>query len=153
MAQFHLFPIQETLFKPFVLNKTTSLWHLFIETPLNETLPHTSEAVSAISRLHLQGKTFRLNETACSDDIFYSVHAPLDIDTRCKQHGLTLIHVEKIDFIAKTCKHNMYTDMFYFFIYFIVFFFIFRNIQVDISHIFFWYTLLFSFLMLYTHNR
>lgn len=63
----------------------------------------------------------RPNETPCPHDIFYSVHAPLDIDTR-KQHGLTLIHVEKIDFIAKTCKHNMYTDMFYFFIYFIVFF-------------------------------
>lgn len=45
-------------------------------------------------------------------------------------------HVEKIDFIAKTCKHNMYTDMFYFFICFIVFFYrFFRNIQVDISHI------------------
>lgn len=74
------------------------------------------------------------------DDIFYSVHAPLDIDTRCKQHGLTLIHVEKIDFIAKTCKHNMYTDMFHFFIYFIDFFLIFRNIQVDISHIFLVYS-------------
>lgn len=46
-------------------------------------------------------------------------------------------HVEKIDFIAKTCKHNMYTDMFYFFYLFYWFFlYIFRNIQVDISHIF-----------------
>ena len=82
--------------------------------------------------------------------ISFTVYTPPDIDTRCKQIGLRLIHVEKIDFIAKTCNHNMYTDMFYFFI---LFFVILKNIQVDISHIFFWYTLLFSFLMLYTHNR
>lgn len=98
-----------------------------------------SSETSATSRLFLQGKNLRLNETPCSDDIFYSVHAPLDIDT-LKQHGSTLIHVEKIDFIAKTCKHNMYTDMFYFFIYFIIFFYIFRNIQVDISHNFLVYS-------------
>lgn len=66
-------------------------------------------------------KELKTDETPCSDDTFYSVHAPLDIDTRCKSN----IHVEKIDFIAKTCKHNMYTDMFYFFIYFIDFFLIF----------------------------
>lgn len=58
-----------------------------------------------------------------------------------------------MDFIAKTCNHNMYTDMLGFLYLFIYFFVIFRNIQVDISHIFlFWYTLLFSVLMLYTHK-
>lgn len=47
----------------------------------------------------------------------------------------------------------MYTDMLGFLYLFIYFFVIFRNIQVDISHIFlFWYTLLFSVLMLYTHK-
>lgn len=93
----------------------------------------TSGLITATSRPLLKGEILRLNETTCSDDIFLQCTRPLDIDTR-KQHGLTLIHVEKIDFIAKTCNHNMYTDMFYFFIYFFV---IFRNIQVDISHIFF----------------
>lgn len=85
-----------------------------------------SRRISDASRLFLQEKNWRPNETQCSDGIFYSVHAPLDIDTR-KQHGLTLTSVEKIDFIAKTCKHNMYTDMFYF-LFILLFFFIFLEI-------------------------
>lgn len=44
--------------------------------------------------------------------------------------AFTIIHVEHIGFIAKTCKHNMYTDgfTFFFLIYFIDFFFIFLEI-------------------------
>lgn len=122
----------------------SSLWYVkSLQSPRMET-----------SETYLCGKErfLQLNETFLDSFLFLQCTRPFGYTQWCK-HGLTLTHVEKMDFIAKTCNHNMYTDMLGFLYLFIYFFVIFRNIQVDISHIFlFWYTLLFSVLMLYTHK-
>lgn len=90
------------------------------------------------SETYLCGKErfLQLNETFLDSFFFLQCTRPFGYTQWCK-HGLTLTHVEKMDFIAKTCNHNMYTDMLGFLYLFIYFFVIFRNIQVDISHIFF----------------